>query len=91
MPRTGRPRRTSLIAVRLALLLERLSRRLGSLPLPVRPVTPRVQEWRERRHRLDASRGVHAARRQREGIEFIPRDQYFRDVEQLLEGTTRGG
>lgn len=78
-----------MIAVRVALLLERLSRAITRRPSPVRTVTTRIQEARQRYHpRLED--GLHAAKNTRGGLEFIPRDEYFTEVERLLERSGRG-
>lgn len=83
--RQGSLSRARLAAVRVALLLERLSRRLY-------PVPPRPPVTRDRRvalsRELALERPLHAARRPPKSYEFIPQDEFFERVECLLRGAT---
>lgn len=74
--------RLTLIALRFTLLLERVSRRL--FEPPARPVIPRFARHADTRG-LELDRPLHAALKPPDEFVFVPQDEYFDEVERLLE------
>jgi hypothetical protein len=82
---SSRPAGLTLAAVRVAWLVERLSRRVsrGLFSAP-RPPLPRHHFTNEVRT-IDLQTPLRAARKPPREVVFIPEDEYFREVERVLE------
>jgi hypothetical protein len=80
MPR--RPESRALLAVQFTLWLERVSRRFV-MPQPKPPIARFHQVNLVRT--LPLEQPIYAARKPPKEYVFIPEDEYFRDVERLLE------
>jgi hypothetical protein len=75
----------TVLTIRIAFWLERVSRRF----MTVIPHAPAAKfDLVAARRELSLERSLYAARKSR-GYEFLTQDEYFRQVEQLLEQTVK--